>query len=64
MVKPDQGKKLLIEVQSLMDQWKVKPDKSVPPVSRKLENKISEEQKKLKDEDQKKGEDNAGWKLW
>jgi len=64
MVKPEQGKKLLSEVQSLMDQWKVKPAKTAPPVSRKLEQEIAKEQEKLKDADQEKDDDKPGWKLW
>ncbi len=64
MVKPEQGEKLMTEVQSLIAQWKVKPQQTPPPISNKLTNKISEEQEKLKKEDPKKDDDQPGWKLW
>jgi len=64
MVKPEQGEKLMAEVQALIAQWSVKPTQTPPPITNKLTDKISEEKEKLKGDDLKKDEDKPGWKLW
>ena len=64
MVKPEQGEKLLLEVKSLIAQWKVKPTQTPPPVSNKLNDIISKEKDILKKQDENKDENKPDWKLW